>query len=189
MTKAFDASALTNDELRAAVTEAKARLAHIETCDHCAETHQSNLAETRNYLTWVQGYNERAAQAGYVVGSSGIIHSWDCPSILSLIRSVLRLAEAYAGDGDMRARGFELQLPGITTVEMARELLRRPTPKRRTCRTCCPRPVAARRPALCGGHIPNGIPRSSASTDLRANLGRVMLGDMPQPRGRVLLGQ
>lgn len=138
MTKNFDASVLTDDELRAAVTEAKARLAHIETCDHCAERHQKDLDEARNYLTWIQGYNERAAQAGYVIGSSGIIHRWDCPSILSLIRSVLRVAEADAGDGGMQAHRHELQLPGIATAEMARELLSRPTPKRRTCRTCCP---------------------------------------------------
>lgn len=138
MTKTFDARDLTDDELRAAVAEAKSRLAHIETCDHCAEEHHANLDRARRYLTSVQGYNERAAQAGFVVGSSGIIHRWDCPSILSLIRTVLTLAEADASAGEMQAHGYELQLPGVVTAEGARELLSRPTPKRRTCRTCCP---------------------------------------------------
>lgn len=135
VTRTFDASALSDNELRAAVTEAKARLAHIETCDHCAERRQSSLAEARSYLTWVQGYNERAAEAGYVVGSkNGTIHRWDCPSIQSLFRSVLKMAEDDVGVGDR----YEVQLPAIATAKEARELLDRPTPKRRTCRTCSP---------------------------------------------------
>lgn len=135
VTRTFDASALTDDELRAAVTEAKARLTHIETCDHCAERHRSSLVDARNHLTWVQGFNERAAEAGYVVGSkNGTIHRWDCPSIQSLVRSVLKMAEDDVGVGDR----YEVQLPAIATAKEARELIDRPTPKRRTCRTCSP---------------------------------------------------
>lgn len=133
----FDPTALSDDDLRLAVAEARRRLDHIETCEHCIENVIADARAALDYRDFIATFNENAAKAGYLIAANRtLVHRWDCPSMQAYLREVDRFTE----DPDLTenlARGGGPSMPKIATQAEARAFVDSGK-ARRGCRTCAP---------------------------------------------------
>lgn len=133
----FDPTALSDDDLRAAVAIAQQRLPHEETCEHCAaqvRSHQQGAVAGRRE---VAEFNDRAAAAGFLIATNRtLVHRWDCPSMQAQVRLIEEFRSGEDYEKNLQG-GFDMMLPTPATAEEARDFANS-SKARRGCRTCAP---------------------------------------------------
>lgn len=133
----LDPNALTDEELLAAVAEARKRGLVASTAREQYTVHFRQQAKADR--AEVATFNERAAAAGYTIAGKGLlVHRWDCTSIQRVVREAEQFIDSQWPDVVGGASYHPPAMPRIVNETQAREAALRGTIRRRTCRTCAP---------------------------------------------------